>query len=136
MTAQDLHIELPALPESVSEIRHRVEDHAETLGMSEARIADLKTVVSEACGNAVRYAYEDVDGSGPMEIAVEPVDGEIDVSVRDQGTGICPRPESDLQGLGLGLPLIGALSRSFCLRSEFGVGTELRIRMRLDGARF
>jgi anti-sigma regulatory factor (Ser/Thr protein kinase) len=103
--------------------------------MSAQRIADLKTVVSEACGNAVRYAYENTDVAGRMEIDVERVDGQIDLSVRDRGTGVCPRPDSDLQGLGLGLPLIGALSQSFCLRSELGVGTELSVRIEIDGAR-
>lgn len=133
MNARRLHIEIPAKPESVSEIRHRVQDHAQALGMSAMGVADLGTVVSEACGNAVRYAYEDTDTLGLLEVALEPVDGEIDLRVRDHGKGICPRPDSDLQGLGLGLPLIGALSRSFCLKSELGVGTELRIRVRVDG---
>jgi anti-sigma regulatory factor (Ser/Thr protein kinase) len=99
--------------------------------MSASVVADLKTVVSEACANVVNYAYDE-DVEGPLEVELE-VDGEgLNVLVRDQGGGIRPRPEADVPSLKLGLPLIGALSRRFDLSSEAGRGTELRIVMPLD----
>lgn len=80
----------------------------------------------------MRYAYQ---GSpvGPLEVRMREEGDELDVRVRDRGRGICPRPEGGPQGMGLGLALIGALSKTFCLKSELGVGTELGIRIVVQG---
>lgn len=99
--------------------------------MSATAIADLKTVVSEACANVVNYAYDD-DIEGPLEVELVP-DGEcLNVFVRDQGGGIRPRSQVGMPSMKLGLTLIGALSRRFDLSSEAGRGTELKIVMPLD----
>jgi len=48
--------------------------------------------------------------------------------VRDWGTGIQPRPHRrEAPALGLGLPLIAALSDAFELRGSAGSGTEVRM---------
>lgn len=124
-------MQLPARAENVGLLRAEASAQAVQLGMSASVIADLKTVVSEACANVVNYAYDE-DVEGPLEVELE-LDGEgLNVLVRDQGGGIRPRPEADVPSLKLGLPLIGALSRRFDLSSEAGRGTELRIVMPLD----
>jgi serine/threonine-protein kinase RsbW len=52
----------------------------------------------------------------------------LTIVVRDHGTGIQPRPaRSEPAALGLGLPLIAALSDSFELRGGTGEGTEVRM---------
>jgi len=123
-------MELPARAENVGLLRAEVSARAAELGMSASGIADLKTVVSEACANVVNYAYDE-DVEGPLEVELVP-DGEwLNVFVRDQGGGIRPRPEADVPSLKLGLPLIGVLSRRFDLSSEAGRGTELKIVMPL-----
>ncbi len=119
---------MPAEAASVPKIRQRVREHAAGLGLAAEQVFDLTTIVTEACGNVVRYAYQGT-AAGPLEVRVREEGDELDVRVRDQGQGICPRPEGGLQGVGLGLPLIGALSTTFCLRSKLGVGTELGIRI-------
>lgn len=128
-----LRIELPAEAASVTAIRQLVREHAAGLGLTPEQVFDLATVVTEACGNVVRYAYREGPG-GPLEVTMREEGDELDLRVRDHGRGICPRPGGGPQGVGLGLPLIGALSKTFCLRSELGSGTELGIRFAIRDA--
>lgn len=128
MVGEALRIELPARPESVAMIREETVAYAGRLGMPPERLDDLKTVVSEACANVVRYAYEeDERDSGTVEVVIVPAGEELEVRVSDEGRGICPRPESVLPGMGLGLPLIGALSSRLVIDSRLGGGTQMRI---------
>jgi anti-sigma regulatory factor (Ser/Thr protein kinase) len=120
---------LPATAANVSVIRHAVAGLAETLGMEEIAVADLKTIVSEACTNVAVHAYG--DEGGPMEVQVIPDEAGITVAVRDQGTGIRPRPDFDSTRLRLGLPLIAALASSFSVSGGLGQGTEIVMRMEL-----
>ena len=129
----ELRIELPAEPASVTRIRQLVREHAAGLELGAEQVFDLTTIVSEACGNVVRYAYD--QDPGPVEVTLREDGDELDLWVRDRGKGICPRPEGDPQGIGLGLALIGALSKTFCLRSELGSGTELGIRIPIRSTR-
>ena len=55
------------------------------------RIADLKTVVTEACNNVVLHAYDDVPG--PMRVTAEPGEGELEIEVADEGNGFRPQAE-------------------------------------------
>jgi anti-sigma regulatory factor (Ser/Thr protein kinase) len=120
---------LPATSENVAVIRHAVAGLAETLGMDEIAVADLKTIVSEACTNAAVHAYG--NEGGPMEVQVTPDDTGITVAVRDRGSGIRPRPDFDSSRLRLGLPLIAALASSFSISGGLGQGTEIVMRMEL-----
>jgi hypothetical protein len=120
-----LQITLPAAAENVALVRHAVSGLAETLGMDQAGIADLKTVVTESCTNVVVHAY---DGEpGPMEVEARPDDDCVLVIVRDHGVGIQPQAEVDRSSLRLGLSLIAAMSRSFAISGGLGRGTEIRM---------
>ena len=131
MVGEALRIELPATAESVAIIRDEVVSHAGELGLAPERLADLKTVVSEACGNVVRYAYE-AEESGVLQVMLALGADQVEVSVRDEGGGIRPRPDAILPGLGLGLPLIGALSSRIQIDSRLGEGTELRVSIPIE----
>lgn len=123
-----MQMKLPARPESVARAREVVVASAERLGMDPANLGDLRTVVSEAVTNAILYAYDEGE-DGEVEVAVITVDDVLCLTVRDFGTGIFPRPERDVPSLHMGLPIIGALSKSFQLSTERGEGTELRVCM-------
>ena len=125
MVEEARRIELSAEPEAVSRIRAEIGAYGSERGMAPERLADLKTVVSEACGNVVRYAYEENAENKPLEVTITTVGRELEVSVKDEGGGIRPNVKGKTPGLGLGLPLIGALSSHFHLRSRLGGGTEL-----------
>jgi anti-sigma regulatory factor (Ser/Thr protein kinase) len=125
-----LQISLPARAENVAVVRHAITGLAERIGMDEAAIADLKTVVTEACMNVVVHAYPDGE-AGLLEIeAVPDLDG-LTVAVRDFGRGISPRPGVDRPSLRIGLALIAALSSSFEIRGGVERGTEIRMHVPL-----
>ena len=58
-TARELRLTVPASAENVMVVRQAVAGLGEALGLSGERIADLKTVVTEACNNVVLHAYDD-----------------------------------------------------------------------------
>src|SRR4029077_1553387 len=65
-----LQMSLPARAENVAVVRHALAGLAERLGMDEPSLADLKTVVTEACMNVVVHAYpEGEDGLLEVEAA-------------------------------------------------------------------
>lgn len=121
---------LPARAENVAVVRHALAGLAERIGMDEPSIADLKTVVTEACMNVVVHAYPE-DEPGPLEVeATKDLDG-LTVVVRDFGMGIRPRPEIDRPSLRIGLTLIAALSKSFEIKGGVDRGTEIRMHLPL-----
>lgn len=135
MSDDRLHITLPAQADSLPVVRGAVGAHAEKLGIAQTGIADLKTVVSEACANVVRHAYEEQDELGTLEVDLNPEAEGLDMVVRDFGRGIRPWPSGDVPSLRLGLPIIGALSSSFRLVSVLSRGTEITIRFAYATAR-
>jgi serine/threonine-protein kinase RsbW len=126
VTYRELRLTLPATAENVIVVRQAVAGVGEALGLSGSRIADLKTVVSEACNNVVLHAYE--GEPGPLEVVAEPRSGELEVQVSDQGKGFRPRANKGDPSLGLGLPLIAALSDSFEISAGAGNGSRTTIR--------
>lgn len=134
MTATTLRLTLPATAENVMVVRQAVAGLGEALGLPGSRIADLKTVVSEACNNVVLHAYDEV--TGPMQVTAEPGAGELEIQVADEGQGFRPRPTDGDSSLGLGLPLIAALSDSFEISGGAGQGSRTTIRFSYSPAEF
>src|ERR1700710_2199312 len=126
-----LRLKLPALAENVGLVRAAVGERAEAYGLRSSVIADLKTVVSEACANVVLHAYSGAADPGPLEIEMTRDTTRGRVVVRDRGLGTRPPPETTHASLKMGLLLIGALSSSFQLRSAHDLGTELSMDMAL-----
>lgn len=129
-SAPELRLVLPAEAKNVGVVRHALAGLAEALGMDPGRIGDLKTVVTEACMNAVVHAYDEHPGALEVDAIREP--GALVVVVRDQGGGIRPRAENARQSLRMGLPLIAALSSSFELSGAPGKGTVVTMRLTLS----
>lgn len=126
-----LQIRLPAKAENVAVVRHALAGLAEEIGMDEAGVADLKTVVTEASMNVVVHAYP--DGTGPLVVEAEPDTGGLTVKVSDSGAGISPQANSERASLKLGLSLIAALSSSFSISGGLDRGTEVMMRLPLSG---
>jgi serine/threonine-protein kinase RsbW len=128
---------LPAKAENVAVVRHALAGLAERLGMDEASLADLKTVVTEACMNVVVHAYAGME-PGPLEVEAESDGSGLTVVIRDHGSGIRPRPDIERPSLRIGLTLIAALSSSFEIKGGADKGTEIRMHVPLqareDGA--
>jgi serine/threonine-protein kinase RsbW len=126
MTARELRLTLPATAENVMVVRQAVAGLGEALGLSGERIADLKTVVTEACNNVVLHAYD--EEPGPLEVLANPGEGELEIQIADHGRGFRPRASESDPSLGLGLPLIAALSDSFEISGGTGQGSRTTIR--------
>jgi serine/threonine-protein kinase RsbW len=126
-----LQIKLPAKAENVAVVRHALAGLAEQIGMDDAGVADLKTVVTEACMNVVVHAYP--DGSGPLTVEADPDSEGLTVTVSDRGSGISPQADSERASLRLGLSLIAALSSSFSISGGLNRGTEVMMRVPLSG---
>lgn len=122
---------LLARAENVAVVRHALAGLAERLGMDAASLADLKTVVTEACMNVVVHAYADQE-PGPLEVEAESELDGLTVVIRDHGMGIRPRPDVDRPSLRIGLTLIAALSSSFEIKGGADKGTEIRMHLPLQ----
>jgi anti-sigma regulatory factor (Ser/Thr protein kinase) len=122
---------LPAKSENVAVIRHALAGLAEQIGMDEPGLADLKTVVTEACTNVVVHAYR--GQPGPLNVEAKPDESGLTVIVRDEGAGIRPQANADRDSLRLGLSLIAALSSSFSISGGLDRGTEVTMRVPLQG---
>jgi serine/threonine-protein kinase RsbW len=114
----------------VAVVRHALAGLAERIGMDEPGIADLKTVVTEACMNVVVHAYPDGE-PGLLEVEALPELEGLTVTVRDFGMGIRPRPDVERPSLRIGLTLIAALSSSFEIKGGIARGTEISMHLPL-----
>jgi anti-sigma regulatory factor (Ser/Thr protein kinase) len=124
--APEVVLTMPARPEGVGVVRQALAGMADALDFEAAVLADMKMAVTEACTNVVVHAY-DAD-TGMLEVEMRAGEEGLTIVVRDHGTGIQPRPaRSGPPALGLGLPLIAALSDAFELRGSAGRGTEVRM---------
>jgi anti-sigma regulatory factor (Ser/Thr protein kinase) len=128
----DVWLRVPARPENVAIARQALAGLCEALPTSPKVLADVKLAVTEACTNCVVHAYPNGLGEDAVfEVEADPGEDELLVIVRDYGRGISPNTESP--GLGLGLPLIAALSRTVEFRGGNAVtGTEVIMSFGLD----
>lgn len=123
VAAPAVRLRMPALPDAVGVARQALTGACESLGLGARQTGDVRLAVSEACTNVVAHAYRDQDVPGELEVAVLLGAGELTVIVRDRGGGIAPRLDGG--GLGLGLPLIAALTRRAEIGEHEGGGTEV-----------
>lgn len=128
--SEALVLTLPARSENVAVVRHAIAGLAEAAGMEPSAVADLKTILTEACMNVVVHAYGGEEG--PLEVTADLEDDALLAVVRDFGRGIHPRAEVERRSLRLGLPLIAALSSAFEIKGGPGRGTEVRMRVHLS----
>jgi anti-sigma regulatory factor (Ser/Thr protein kinase) len=120
-----VRLDMPARPEGVGVVRQALTGVADGLALDGAVLSDAKMAVTEACTNAVVHAYP--DGTGRLDVEMYADEAQLTVVVRDAGTGLSEETDSSGGALGLGLPLIQALSDSFELRGAPGEGTEVRM---------
>ena len=119
---------LPARAENVAVVRHALAGLGERLGMDDASIADLKTVVTEAAMNVVVHAYPEGE-PGLLSVDAFVEDDGLTIEVRDYGMGIRPRPDATRPSLRIGLTLIAALSSSFEISGGARHGTVIRMHL-------
>ena len=126
-----LRLTLPARSDNVIVVRQAVSGLGEAVSLPDERLADLKTIVTEACNNVVLHAYPDEE-EGPLEVSASIADEQVEVVINDQGRGFTPRADSEDESLGLGLPLIAALSDTFEISGGAGQGTRTCVRLAFE----
>jgi anti-sigma regulatory factor (Ser/Thr protein kinase) len=130
---REVWLSMPARPEGVGVVRQALAGVADALDFDPSVLSDMKMAVTEACTNVVVHAYEGLPDDGLLEVEMLAEDVGLTIVVRDHGAGIQPRPaRSDPPALGLGLPLIAALTDAFELRGTSGTGTEVRMTFAYD----
>jgi serine/threonine-protein kinase RsbW len=124
--APEVVLNMPARAEGVGVVRQALAGLADALAFDAAVLSDMKMAVTEACTNVVVHAYDDEPGL--LEVAMAAGTDDLTIVVRDHGGGIAPKAaRTEPPALGLGLPLIAALTDSFELRGSAGKGTEVRM---------
>ena len=124
MTSQtaDVTLVVPAVPDSIAVIRQTVSGICEALGADARTVGDIKLAATEACTNVVLHAYAE-NGTGTIELDAYASGEELRLLVRDRGAGMTPAPMAE--GLGLGLPLIAALTSTLTISEPDDGGTEV-----------
>ena len=119
-------LNMPARAEGVGVVRQALAGMADALAFDAAVLSDMKMAVTEACTNVVVHAYD--EEAGQLEVQMLAGEEDLTIVVRDHGAGIQPKPaRTEPPALGLGLPLIAALSDAFELKGSAGQGTEVRM---------
>jgi serine/threonine-protein kinase RsbW len=120
-----VRLELESTAETLTLVRGALGAVAELLSLDPELLDDLKTAVSEACNNVVLHAY---DGApGPLSVTLYVDQQNIEVVVRDAGSGIPAGASIDDRMQGVGLPIIRALAEQAEFRPGPGGGTEVRM---------
>jgi len=117
-----LVLRLPAEADQVPVARRAVAEFCELYGLAAPLIDDVKLVVTEACTNVVLHAYAGRE-PGSIELDAFATEDELRLLVRDRGAGMTPAPMAE--GLGLGLPLIAALTSTLTIIEPDEGGTEV-----------
>jgi anti-sigma regulatory factor (Ser/Thr protein kinase) len=119
-----VRLSLPAEPENIAVIRHVLGAFAEAMRLPPDMVEDMRLAVTEACTNVVRHAYDD-DEAGTIDVVMQPSADRLEVIVSDRGRGMGSSP--DVEGPGLGLPLIAALADSLEVQEAPIRGNRLRM---------
>jgi len=124
--SRNVRVGLAARPENVALVREVLAGFGDAVDLG-GTLEDIKAAVSEAANNVVKHAYGGEDG--PMDVEISLDSSEIEVLVRDYGSGIGPRAVDDsYPGRGIGLVVIEALTSSWELRAHGLGGVEVVMR--------
>jgi len=128
-----ISFELEPVSENAAVARQAIERLVDSCGL-EAAGAAARLVVTEAFTNATRHAYQKKGYRAPITVSARRCGESLEISVRDRGSGIRPRPMARGEGGRLGLLMIAAVSEFVQIARVPDGGTELKARISPDGA--
>ena len=96
---EELHLTVRAEPKNLAQVRRALRRWLHERVADEAAIAEMTIAVSEACANAIEHAY----GPSPATFEVHGFahEGEITITVRDDGQWRPPRGQNRGRGLSI-----------------------------------
>ena len=118
----------------------KVTSVAKSMGFKNERIEDLKTVIAEACTNAIEHGNK-FDQSTTVGVFLTANDSSLKILVRDHGNGIDPDkiPKTIITEEGfptpncrLGMYLISNLANEFFYENKPGIGNEVTMLFYLE----
>jgi anti-sigma regulatory factor (Ser/Thr protein kinase) len=122
-----LELTVRATPESLSAMRHSLEEWLAAAGAGDDESYDVLVATGEAAANAVEHAYGPDDAT--FELVAELADDEVLIEVRDSGNWRPPRGANRGRGLGLMETLMDSAHVE-----PSDAGTVVRMRRRLGTA--
>lgn len=125
-------LDLEPTSENAAVAREAVGRLVDSCGL-EAASAAARLVVTEAFINATRHAYPK-GHRAPITVSARRCGESLEISVRDRGGGIRPRPMAKGEGGRLGLLMIAAVSEFVQIARVPDGGTELKARVSPNGA--
>lgn len=132
--APNVRLRLLGTSANVTLVRRVLEGVASLLGLSALEADALQTAVEEVCKNVVHHAYDGVEG--PLELELWAAGPRTDAIVRDGGIGIRPSlGERRQPHVGIGLPMVHALTRRVTYTNLDGGGTEVLMEFETPNAR-
>jgi len=130
-------LEIPCASDYVSIVRLTISGIASRMNFTVEDIEDIKIAISEACTNAVQYAYNGQSEDKKISIKCISSHSKLEISVIDKGQGFNPKTiknkreirdsKSDKSGLGLGLTFMESLMDEIKLKSKIGTGTTVTL---------
>lgn len=82
---------LPAVLDSLAEIRRFVREAADAAGIEEAKAYQLQLAVDEIATNIMLYGYKEAGAPAAVSIGSETRDGALVITVEDQAPAFDPR---------------------------------------------
>jgi len=136
-----VELTVPSISDYVGVARLTASGVANRMKFTHEDIEDIKIAVSEACTNAVQYAYG--DNIGKVNLTFSIYDTYLEIQVRDQGLGFNietkkdPNAASDPEkiGLGLGIVFMKSLMDTVDYQSSEGNGTVVTMTKKVPVAR-
>lgn len=130
--SSELHESWVAEPSAVPLARASVAAFAQGAGATLDVLDDIRLAVSEAATNVVLHAYLGT-APGPLDVHAHFDGRRLEVEVCDEGRGLRARPDSP--GLGIGLPLISAVTESVQISGPESRPNRVTMTFNLDAVR-
>jgi anti-anti-sigma factor len=121
-------LDLPAVPAALPTVRRHLGAWLAGLGMGEQDRVGVMVAVGEAAANAAEHAYRGGQPGRMQVTAAVDVDGQLTVTVRDQGRW--RPPDRDPGDRGRGLLIMRQLVDGVVLQGEHGTTVTLSMRLR------
>lgn len=122
-----VNMSLPCKAEYVGVVRLTVSAIANRMGFNIEEIEDIKVAVAEGCTNAIKHALDE-----KFHIYIDIFENKLQIEIKDSGKGYNieevgnPDLSNPREG-GLGIFIIKTLMDEVELKSEIGVGSEIKM---------
>ena len=138
-----IQLSVPCAAEYVGVVRLTVSGVATRMNFSIEEIEDIKIALSEACTNAVQYAFKEGDKNARIDVVFEVYANKLVIMIKDDGIGFDVESASSqkskiedldsldasakVPNLGLGMTFINSLMDDAEFISKPGEGTTVMI---------